>query len=133
MNQNDIMNGNGMQDLSATYPELYYRLQPYISMVLDELDLNFGDDMPNREMLEQITERIFTDILEMYPDLEQYLGDQSTFSNDNSKDAADAITRSPRYRRRFRRRGPLRDIIDILFFSDFYRRRRRRPPYYYGY
>ncbi|HBL84475.1 MAG: hypothetical protein A2Y17_10140 [Clostridiales bacterium GWF2_38_85] len=113
--------GNG----SAVYPEIYYRILPYILLACDRLDSTGA--MPDQDMIDRMTEEIYRDLLEMNPDLEEYargLEDQT------SPTMAQAISRNPYYYgRRYRRRGGLRDIIDILFLSEFYRRRRR--PYYW--
>jgi hypothetical protein len=122
---NQNINKSEMPDLSSVYPEIYYRLQPYINMILDQLEAQYGDSAPNSEMMDRIAESIYNDIIEMYPDIAEYA---KQYENKEKTEGtlAEVITRSPSfYRRSFRRRGLLRDLIDILFLSEFYRRRRR--------
>ena len=106
---------------NAVYPEIYYRILPYILLACDRLDLY--NVMPDQDMLDRMTEEIYNDLREMNPDIEEYargIGEQA------SPTMAQAISRNPYYYgRHYRRRGTLRDIIDILLMSEFYRRRRR--------
>lgn len=111
-----------MREYQMVYPEIFYKLQPYIMMICDQLD-SYGDTMPNQEMIEQMTDNIYSDIMEMYPDIAEYVRNYES----NSASSAETIARVPSfYRRRYRRRGLFRDLIDILFLSEFHRRRRRR-------
>ncbi len=120
------MNGMEMPDLSNVYPEIFYRLQPYVLMICDQLDKYYEDNMPSQDMMDQVTENIYHDIIEMYPDLVEYAKIYENNDNTEAMKSSEVITRTPRiYRRGFRRRGLLRDLIDILFFSEFNRRRRR--------
>ena len=115
-----------MPDFSNIYPEIFYKLQPYILMICDQMESYYGNNVPNQEMLDQISENIYMDLMEMYPDLKEYA------RNYEKKDIAETtlaqvITRNPRFDGRgFRQnRGLMRDLFDILFFSEFFRRRRR--------
>lgn len=120
------MNGMEMPDLSNIYPEIYYRLQPYIIMICDQLDKYYENNMPSQDMMDQITENIYHDIIEMYPDLIEYAKIYENNENPEPAKSSEVITRMPRiYRRGFRRRGLLRDLVDILFFSELTHRRRR--------
>lgn len=122
-NQNPSL--DQMPDISNIYPEIFYRIQPYIIMMCDQLDAYYGNGMPSQEMIDQITENIYRDILEMYPDIAEYARERE-MREQSQPTAAEMITRRPRiYSRAFRRRGLLRDLIDILFLSELYRRRRR--------
>jgi hypothetical protein len=109
----------GAMHYQLIYPEIFYRLQPYIMMVCDEMDM-YGSMMPTQEMIEQITDSIYDDICRMYPDMDKY-------ANDYAKAAmADPPKDEDGFRRRFRRRGMARDLIDILLLSEFFNRRRHR-------
>lgn len=111
-----------IEEYRMVYPEIFYKLQPYIMMVCDQMDA-YGNSVPNQDMLDQITDGIYKDILEMYPDLEEYVREQEQ----KETGAIQTISRSQgRFGRRFRRRGLFRDLIDILFLSEFFGRRRRR-------
>ena len=50
------------------YPEVFYRLQPYIMMVCDNAEAN-GITMPTQEMIETITDNIYEDIVRSNPDI----------------------------------------------------------------
>jgi len=119
---------DAMQAYQAAYPEIFYKLQPYIMMMCDQMD-SFGTAMPNQEMIEQMSDNIYEDLLRMYPDLADYVR-----SHDNAmpeeEDAVEAITYGgfrpgDRRRRPFQRRGLPRDLIQILLLSELARRRRR--------
>jgi len=119
----------GNMAYQVVYPEIFYRLQPYIIMVCDQID-TYGSIMPTQEMVEQITDSIYDDVNRMYPDMSEYAGaydknpDNDPPAMDNSSPAA--FNRGfGMFGRRFRRRGALRDLIDILLISEFFRRRRR--------
>lgn len=111
-----------MMPYQMIYPEIFYRMQPYIVMVVDEMDM-YGSMMPTQEMIESITDSIHDDILKMYPDMAEYVNENPSRSNIAAPASFDSD-----FRRRFRRRGLFKDIIDILLLNEFLRRRRR---YYY--
>lgn len=116
---------SALDEYRVVYPEIFYKLQPYIMMVCDQLDV-YGDSMPTQNMIEQMTNNVYSDILEMYPDIAEYVRE----SENSGKNSMETITRPRRYYNCcYRRRGIFRDLIDILFLSEYYRRRRRR--YYY--
>lgn len=125
INTNPNIMGNQMPEISNVYPEIFYRLQPYIIMMCDQLDAYYGNTMPGPDMMDQITENMYKDIQEMYPDIAEYAREQE--NKEKTEPAiSEVIARNPRiYRRGFRRRGLLRDLVDILFLSEFSRRRRR--------
>lgn len=112
-----------MPELRRMYPDIFYKIQPYILMICDQMDTYYGDkNAPTQEMLDKISEDLYKIIMEMYPELEEYArkntGTEPTVSQ--------VITTSPYfYGRGYRSRGLLRDLVDILFLSEFYRRRRR--------
>lgn len=101
------------------YPEIYYKVMPYIVMVCDEMD-GYGNMMMSQDMMERLSNDIHDDMLRMYPDLEQYANEQVVQIDDVSSSLV-----GQDWRRRFRRRGLFRDLIDILLFNEFFRRRRR--------
>ncbi len=106
---------------NTTYPEVYYKVLPYIYLACDQLDSN--NIVPNQEMLDEISDNIYNDVLVMYPEIEKYAKGLDTGENNT---AVQLLRRSPSYYgRRFRRRGLFRDLIDILLMSEFNRRRRR--------
>jgi len=115
-----------IEEYRMVYPEIFYKLQPYIMTICDQLDV-YGNTAPNQDMLDRITEGIYKDILEMYPDLAEYVREQEKKENS----AVETISRSGSFGRRYRRKGLFRDLIDILFLSEFLGRRRRRHYHYY--
>jgi hypothetical protein len=121
------MMGNQM-----VYPEIFYKLQPYIMIVCDQMD-TFGSMMPTQEMVEQMTDNIYDDVCRMYPDIAEYARDYDKKAKDDPPDPPLGFgggfemfgREHDRPRFGFRRRGVFRDLIDILLLSELFRRRRR--------
>ncbi len=110
----------------VAYPEIYYRLQPHIMMVCDQMEPY--DAMPTQDMVEQMADGIYEDVCRMYPDL----ADMELEKTGADSEATEVVSRYPRGGdRRSRRRGSLRDLVGILLLSELFDRRRRRRPYYY--
>jgi hypothetical protein len=132
----NMPNMTGTLANQAVFPEIYYKLQPHIMMVCDQMDA-FGNGMPTQEMVEQTTDNIYDDVVRMYPDVAEYANktDNGTMPEARPAIIADyGFGYGPGYGYRpgygrFRRRGVLRDVIDILLLQEFMRRRRR--PYWY--
>jgi hypothetical protein len=107
------------------FPEIYYKLQPYVIMICDQLD-SFGSTMPTQDMLDNISNSIFDDISKRYPDLAEYARTQEARADsDPVIQTARFDDDPPMFGWRFRRRGLFRDLIDILLLSELFRRRRR--------
>ncbi|HOV70061.1 MAG TPA: hypothetical protein PLZ84_07025 [Clostridia bacterium] len=106
-----------MAPYAAVFPEIYYKLQPLILMACDQID-PMGP-MPSQDMLDQIADGIYEDMMQLYPEMSDYIRQYET------QQVPFVPGRPPFFRRRFRRRGPFRDIIDILLFLELLRRRRR--------
>ena len=114
------------------YPEIFYKLQPYILLVCDQMD-TFSSLMPTQEMIEQMTDGIYDDVCRMYPEIAEYARDYDNKAKDDPPDPADPpfgfgggfrmFDRDRMFR--FRRRGLARDLIDILLLQELSRRRRR--------
>ena len=49
----------------TTYPEIYYRLAPYIMMVCDQAE-SAGVEMPSQQMIESITDSIYDDMVKTF-------------------------------------------------------------------
>jgi hypothetical protein len=108
------------------YPEVFYKLQPYIMMVCDHAEAN-GIEMPTQEMIESITDNIYEDIVRNNPDIAEYVRSQEQQGRSGMEQRQTSLAvQGPWFRRRVRRRGLFRDLIDILLLSEFSRRRRRR-------
>jgi hypothetical protein len=114
----------------ALYPEIFYKLQPFISMTADIIA--DAGVMPNEQEMDDITGNILEDFINMYPDMAGYVK-----SNDSDRgEAVPTIVFGGGFgpgRRRFRRRGIGRDLILALLLSDLAGRRSRYPfsPYSY--
>ena len=116
-----------LMDYEVVFPEIFYRLQPYILMVCDRLNL-FGSTTPNQTMIDSISDSIYDDVTKRDPELAEYLQNQSG-RRDAAVPAMSRMDNDPRpFGWRFRRRGLPRDLIEILLLSELFGRRRR---YYY--
>ncbi len=107
------------------YPDVYYRVQPYVMMACDELDAcNCG--MPTHEMVMQISDQMYQDITGMYPDLaeEDYYIDMPQEAVDAYHMASGTVEAERWYGRRRRRGGFFRDLINIMLLNELFRRRR---------
>lgn len=111
---------NDLLQYRLTYPEIYYKCQPFVMMICDQMD-TYSSEMPNQEMVEQMTDKAITDIYQMYPDIADY----TNYSEQTVNYRNDDNTRDWNYGRRFRRRNPFKDFIEFLILSELFRRRRR--------
>lgn len=115
---------------SAVYPEVFYRLKPYIEMTCDLIAAS-GSDMPSRQQLESITDNIYDDFCKANPDMADYLNKGA----EKSDPPGDPPLRGgfmggfrPGFGfRGFRRRGIGRDFITALLLSELL----GRGGYYY--
>jgi hypothetical protein len=134
MNTANMPNMKANLSNQVVYPEIYYKLQPHIMMVCDQMDA-YGDGMPTQEMVEQTTDNIYDDVVRLYPDVAEYANANELRMNTTMPEAVQTqfVTDfgfgfGPEFGfrpGRFRRRGVLRDVIDILLLQEFLRRRRR--------
>lgn len=121
------------------YPEIFYRLQPFVMVACDQMDIG-GNFLPTQEMVEQVTDGIYNDVTQMYPELADNMYSQNPGNNNdmpvNDPPYAPVFNGFGRgfrgrdfdqdfFPRRFRRRGSLQDLISILLLSELFRRRRR--------
>jgi hypothetical protein len=117
VNQNSM---NSVQNQTiqykALYPEVFYKVKPYVLMVCDELE-NMGQLTPNQEDIENIADNICADVRDMYPELGDYI---------EQTEAQETFV--PFYGRRFgqpfRRRGIFNDLVGIMLLGELYGRRR---------
>lgn len=110
--------------MRTTFPEVFYKIQPYIMMVCDEMDVA-GSEMPTQEMMDRISDNIFDDVCRMYPDIADYA--RSCDNSDPPMERMESGREPEMFRRRFRRRGLSRDFVDFLLLQELLRRRRRFP------
>lgn len=105
------------------YPDVYYKVQPFVMMACDELDAdNYG--MPTRDMVRQLSDQIYGDVGRVHPDLaerEHYSYSGMAYE----AAAAYGIPGSQVEAQQFFRGGFFNDLIDIMLLNEFFRRRRR--------
>lgn len=108
----------------AMYPEIQYKLEPFISSTCDAIESS--GVMPTEEEMDNITDGIFDDFCNTYPDMANYMK-----ANDNDTDMPEAVPTQffgggfrPGGFRRFRRRGLGRDLIRALLLARLFGRRR---------
>jgi len=140
------------------YPEIFYKIQPYVMSVCDQMDTD-GCASLTQDAFDQISDRILGDVVTTYPDLGGYANYYKesaveTMQRDYDKDYGvqrdrgydrdygDWDRRDRDYDRdrmgryfpnyRFRRRGLFRDFIDLLLLNELVRRGIYNPylPYY---
>lgn len=116
----------------SVYPEIYYKLTPFVSMTCD---LIFSYNMmPTQEKLEEMSDGIYDDFCKMYPDMCDYMGKSADRSDDPAafrsvfRDSGFGGFRGDGGFRggggygsgfgSFRRRGLGRDLIYGLLLSD---------------
>lgn len=112
--------------IRITYPEVFYKVQPYIMMACDEIDAN-GSMMPTQEMIDNISDSIYDDVCRMYPDIAEYARGSDNLKTDPPIERGEVRRQPEMFNRRFRRRGMFRDFIDFLLLQELFRRRRRFP------
>lgn len=111
---------------SVTYPEIYFKLQPYLSMVRTSLS-SMGRS-PTQEELDQISDSIYDDMCKRDPDLKEYLNKYDPPADDPPPRGRGGM--GPRFGFGIRRRGLGRDFIDALLLAQLF----GRPcPYPYPY
>lgn len=112
--------------IRITYPEVFYKVQPYIMMACDGIDAN-GSAMPTQEMIDNISDNIYADVCKMYPDMAEYAQASDSSMPDPPMERGEFRRQPEVFNRRFRRRGMFRDFIDFLLLQELFRRRRRFP------
>ena len=70
-NAENNVNAQAME-YRTVYPEVYYKLQPYIMMVCDQMD-TYGTTMPSQEMIERMFDNIYDDLCALYPDIADFV------------------------------------------------------------
>ena len=115
MTESPVM-GNPMT-YRAVYPEVCYKLTPYISMACDMMD-SYGIDVPTQQQVDDMVDGIYDDFCRMYPDMADYM------SKGGSDPAGDPPPFRDGFRPRFgfRRRGLGRDFIEALLLSELFGR-----------
>jgi hypothetical protein len=102
------------------YPEIYYKIYPYVCKVCDEMDTPYAI-YPSQAQIEDMINRCYDLCVKEMPDLEDYAGAkmQEKLDTENLQFG--------------RRRTPiLRDLIAIILLAELFRRRRRFFPWQDG-
>ena len=114
----------------AMHPEINYKLEPFISSTCDAIGLS--GVMPTQQDLDDITDDIYDEFCQMYPDMADYMK-----ANDNDSNKPEAVPAQfivggyrPRGYGRFRRRGIGRDLISSLLLARLFGGRYPYYPYY---
>jgi len=114
----------------AMYPEIHYKLEPFISSACDTIQASGA--MPTQQELDDITDGIFDDFCSMHPEMANYMN-----ASDNSNEMPEAVPTQvyfggyrPGRPGRFRRRGLGRDLISALLLARLFGRRYPYYPYY---
>lgn len=103
--------------MDCVYPEIYYKVQPFIMMACDQMDMH---QMPTQAMIDQMADNIHDDVVRMYPDMAEYA--QSTMTTIADPHDPPPFGRDHRDGR-FRRRGLFNDLITILLLQELLGRR----------
>ncbi len=115
------MQGEENMNYRNIYPDVYYKVQPFVMMACDEMDAcNCG--MPTYDMVRQISDQIHDDVCRAHPDL----SDQGQY-REMSLEAAAAYDMPGNFveSQQWRGGGFFRDLVDIIFLNEIFRRRRR--------
>lgn len=125
-NMSSLPNPLAAMPIRITYPEIFYKVQPYIMMVCDEIEAN-DSAMPTQETIDNISDSIYDDVCKMYPDIAEYARGTDNLKTDPPIERGEFRRQPEMFNRRFRRRGMFRDFIDFLLLQELFRRRRRFP------
>ena len=114
---------SGNLAIQLVYPEIFYRVQPFIILVCDQFE-NYNIT-PTQDMIEQFSNSLCTELCQIYPDLKNY--NYNRANNDDPPFMSEYGLRRPDHNqdlflRRFRQRGSLNDLISILLLSEIFRR-----------
>jgi hypothetical protein len=121
------MQDNQRMTYHGVYPEVYYKVMPFVMMACDELDVN-GYEMLSPEMIMETADRICDDVLRMYPDLAQQVQyDGMTYEAASAYDMLGSNVESQQF---YRRRNIFRDLVTIILLNEFFGRHRRRRFFY---
>jgi hypothetical protein len=142
-NNENMMNTPNMKSLveetkkhRAMYPEIHYKLEPFISMTCEAIEST--GMMPSQDEMDDITNSVYDDFCRMHPDMANYM---KANDNDNDNDMPEAVPTQlflgggyrPGGYGGFRRRGLGRDLISALLLSRLFGRRHFYYPDYSDY
>ncbi|UOO38225.1 hypothetical protein IZU99_02930 [Oscillospiraceae bacterium CM] len=101
----------------AMYPEVYFKLKPFITSTSDIIR-STNSMLPAQEELDTICDDILSDFCRMHPDMEEYMAGNQ---NNDPPEAVQTIVFGGRYRPGYgrpRRRGFGRDLIGGLLLAE---------------
>lgn len=106
---------------TVTYPEIYYRLMPYVLTIRDQLAS--AGVKPAQEALERISDAIYDDICRRDPDMRDYLSGAAAKDPPGDPPARGGFFQGRQTFGGFRRRGIGRDFIDALLLAELFQNR----------
>lgn len=110
----------------SVYPEIYYKVMPFIIMACDQFDVSDYDVM-SPEMIMETTDRICEDVLRTYPELaQQFDYGEMSYEAAAAYNISGGNIESQQF---YRRRNLFRDLINIILLNEIFGRRRRRRYY----
>ncbi len=120
------------REYRAMYPEIYYKLEPFLSTTCDIIESS--GIMPTQQEMDDITDGIFEDFCNTYPDMANYMRANDNYDGDEMPEAVPTQIFGGGFRpgrfRRFRRRGLGRDLIRSLLLARLFGRRRPFFPFF---
>lgn len=112
--------GEENMNYECIYPDIYYKVQPFVMMACDEMDAcNCG--MPTSDMVRQISDQIYGDVCRVHPDL----ADRDQYQEmPYEAAAAYGVPGSLVEAQHWGRGSFFNDLIDIILLNEIFRRRR---------
>jgi len=86
----------------SVYPDMYYKMQPFIVSACDQMD-RYEYSAPTRVGIQQTSDRLYTEMCKIYPEFTYYAGANA---------------------QRFGGRGLFNTFLDILLLNELFGRRR---------
>lgn len=114
------MQGEENMNYQCIYPDVYYKVQPFVMMACDEMDA-CNCVMPTYDMVCRMTDQICEDVCRVHPDLAE-----RDHYREMSYEAVSAYNVPGSFveAQQFHRGGFFRDLITIILLNEFFRRRR---------
>lgn len=120
------MQDNQRMIYQSVYPEVYYKVMPFIMMACDELDAS-DYEMMSPEMIMETADRICEDVLRVHPELAQeFEYGEMSYEAAAAYGVPGSNVGSQQF---YRRRNIFRDLVTIILLNEFFGRRRRRRFY----
>lgn len=124
VNQEMVERARDNLPMQLVYPEIFYKLQPFVILVCDEFERY--SVTPTQQMIDEAANGICAEACRIYPDLMYYSFNQSGNDDPPFMREFDLRRRGDFdhdfFMRRFRRRGNFHDLVSILLLSEIFRR-----------